>query len=109
MLSPPTSLLNTGSLAPALLSYSIDQQTNKPPTIGKFITARQLLEESGDKMTTLRGPSLPKYKLVALAGSSDTGKSVFLCQLALGVALGDVYGSISELAPSAGRVHEHGR
>ena len=40
-------------------------------------------------MATLLDPYLPKTGLVALVGSSDTGKSAFLRQLALSVALGD--------------------
>lgn len=40
-------------------------------------------------MATLLDPILPKTGLVALVGSSDTGKSAFLRQLALAVALGD--------------------
>ncbi|WP_375418299.1 AAA family ATPase [uncultured Hymenobacter sp.] len=77
-------------LTPAILQERLDGQDGlKSMTLGKFITARALMEDASDKMATLLDPILPKTGLVALVGSSDTGKSAFLRQLALAVALGD--------------------
>ena len=77
-------------LTPGILQERlVNEESFKTQELGKFITARQLLEGSNDKMATLLDPILPKTGLVALVGSSDTGKSAFLRQLALAVALGD--------------------
>lgn len=77
-------------LTPRILQERlVNEDGSKTQALGKFITARQLLEGSSDKMATLLDPILPKTGLVALVGSSDTGKSAFLRQLALAVALGD--------------------
>ena len=78
-------------LTPALLNKRIEQQAimASKATPGRFITGRELLEAGNEEMPTLLGPILPKTGLVALVGSSDTGKSAFLRQLALAVALGD--------------------
>ena len=78
-------------LTPASLHERIEHQDDlrHNQNFGKFITGWQLLEGSNDKMATLLDPYLPKTGLVALVGSSDTGKSAFLQQLALSVALGD--------------------
>ena len=77
-------------LTPGILQERlVNEEGFKTQELGKFITARQLLEGSNDKMATLLDPILPKTGLVALVGSSDTGKSAFLRQLALAVALGD--------------------
>ena len=86
-----TTQTGQGYLTPASLHERIEQQDDlrHNQNLGKFITARQLLEGSNDKMATLLDPYLPKTGLVALVGSSDTGKSAFLRQLALSVALGD--------------------
>ncbi len=77
-------------LTPAALSERLEGRGRLEANgHGKFITARSLLESSDEKLPTLLGPILPKTGLVALVGSSDTGKSAFLRQLALAVALGD--------------------
>ena len=91
MFEPGTSQSGPGYLTPAALHERIERQKEQrqAQTLGKFITARELLEGSTDKMATLLDPILPKTGLVALVGSSDTGKSAFLRQLALAVALGD--------------------
>lgn len=51
-------------------------------------TAEQLLNRKVTKLPTLLDPLLPKVGLCSLAGSSDTGKSSFLRQLAIDVNLG---------------------
>ncbi|MBF9236771.1 AAA family ATPase [Hymenobacter sp. BT683] len=77
-------------LTPGILQEQIAKKGNlSPRELGKFISARTLLEGGNDKMATLLDPILPKTGLVALVGSSDTGKSAFLRQLALAVALRD--------------------
>ena len=86
-----TTQMGQDYLTPASLHERTEQQDELRhiQNLGKFITARQLLEGGNDKMATLLGPILPKSGLVALVGSSDTGKSAFLRQLAIAVALGD--------------------
>lgn len=55
----------------------------------KFISAYELLKKEIDSIPTLVAPFFPKSGLVAVAGSSDTGKSSFLRQLAVSVCVGD--------------------
>lgn len=56
----------------------------------KFISADKLIRCEIEKIPTLLNPILPKTGLVALAGSSDTGKSSFLRQLAIHISSGNV-------------------
>lgn len=57
-------------------------------TVEGVYTAEQLLNRKVKKLPTLLEPLLPKVGLCSLAGSSDTGKSSFLRQLAIDVSLG---------------------
>ena len=52
------------------------------------ITGEMLLNQNIKEIPTLLEPLLPKSGLVCLAGSSDTGKSAFLRQLAMSVCAG---------------------
>ena len=52
------------------------------------ITGEMLLNQNIKEIPTLLEPLLPKLGLVCLAGSSDTGKSAFLRQLAMSVCAG---------------------
>ena len=52
------------------------------------ITGEMLLNQNVKEIPTLLEPLLPKSGLVCLAGSSDTGKSAFLRQLAISVCAG---------------------
>lgn len=53
-----------------------------------FITAEKLLNRKTEKIPTLIEPIIQKVGLVAIAGSSDTGKSSFLRQLCMEVCAG---------------------
>lgn len=52
-------------------------------------TAKQLLDYEIKKVPMLLDPILPQVGVVALGGSSDTGKSAFLRQLACAIATAD--------------------
>lgn len=54
-----------------------------------FVSATELLKLNVTEIPTLVSPFLPKVGLAALIGSSDTGKSSFLRQLAFEVAYGN--------------------
>lgn len=54
-----------------------------------FITGQELLHRKVDKIPCLVDPILPKSGVCGLAGSSDTGKSSLLRQLAISVCSGD--------------------
>jgi RecA-family ATPase len=54
----------------------------------EIITGDELLNMEIDNYPTLLDPIFPKVGLIALAGSSDTGKSSFLRQFAIHVASG---------------------
>lgn len=62
---------------------------SKPKANKQIFTADKLLSRGVTVLPTLLDPILPKTGLAALAGSSDTGKSSFLRQLAIAVAIGD--------------------
>ena len=51
--------------------------------------AKELIERKITKLPTLVDPIFPKCGSIALAGGSDLGKSTFLRQFALSVAIGD--------------------
>lgn len=61
------------------------------PHRGQAFTAFELIERGITEIPTLVSPLLPKVGLAALAGSSDTGKSTMLRQLALDVASSDTF------------------
>ncbi len=75
----------------------IDEQFNTQPEDGQqaedaeikpFYSAEELLNRGIQSIPCLLGPFLPKTGLCAVAGSSDTGKSSLLRQLAISVAAG---------------------
>lgn len=59
---------------------------NKISTIGKALTADVLLSRNIQEIPKLTDPIFQKVGLVAVAGSSDTGKSTFLRQLCIAIA-----------------------
>lgn len=65
------------------------QEPNKPqearPKEKVFFTATELISMDIEKVPTLWNPFLPLRGLAGLTGSSDTGKSTFLRQLAMSV------------------------
>ena len=69
-------------------------QANLPNLVGgsnmlkNYITGETLLNKGVSEVPTLLEPLLPKSGLVCIAGSSDTGKSAFLRQLAMAVSAG---------------------
>ena len=65
------------------------KKTRSSKVKAQIYTADELLRRGVKELPTLLDPILPQVGLAALAGSSDTGKSSFLRQLAIAVALGD--------------------
>lgn len=55
----------------------------------EYYTASELLERNIESVPTLLDPLFQKVGVAGIAGSSDTGKSSFLRQLAVAVSLGD--------------------
>lgn len=55
----------------------------------EVITGEEILQMEGDSLPYLIDPLFPKSGLVGFGGSSDTGKSTFLKQLATAVARGE--------------------
>ncbi len=66
--------------------------TSKPQKGNDFADDKysglKLFQRKDEKLPTLIDPIFPKQGLVSLIGSSDTGKSTFLRQMALSIALG---------------------
>ncbi len=62
-------------------------RTDKPAE-WEIKNMRQLMENSQEEMPTLITPILPRYGLVGLVGSSDSGKSCLLRELAASVIRG---------------------
>ncbi|QHT68975.1 AAA family ATPase [Rhodocytophaga rosea] len=68
------------------------QPENKPDTEESFIsTGEAILSRGIQEIPTLVDPIFPQVGLVALAGSSDTGKSSWLRQFAIAISLGDSF------------------
>lgn len=61
-------------------------ENSKPTIEANFITGESLINMNTKEFPTLLKPLFPKVGLIALAGSSDTGKSTFLRQFAIHVA-----------------------
>lgn len=55
----------------------------------RVFNATELIERKVEEIPTLMEPVFPQVGLIGLTGSSDTGKSRFLRQLAVAVVLGD--------------------
>lgn len=68
--------------------YSNDEAEISETNSSEIITGDELLNMEIDNFPTLLDPIFPKVGLIALAGSSDTGKSSFLRQFAIHVASG---------------------
>ncbi len=60
----------------------------KPVTKSNSITGETLLNMNIREFPTLLKPIFPKVGLIAIAGSSDTGKSTFLRQFAINISCG---------------------
>lgn len=63
-------------------------ELTKSQILGDLVTGTSLLNEDIQELPTLLHPILPQKGLVALVGSSDIGKSVFLYQLCSAIATG---------------------
>ncbi len=63
-------------------------KTNTPDFSDSKYSALNLFKTDFEEIPTLLDPVFPKQGLVSLIGSSDTGKSTFLRQFALSIALG---------------------
>lgn len=70
-----------------------ESSTKKEDTESKFnydvVTADEILQMEGDSLPYLVDPLFPKQGLVGFGGSSDTGKSTFLKQLAVAISRGE--------------------
>lgn len=75
---------NTFSQPTATNQVPYEKQRKSP-----FITARKLFEKECDEIPSLIEPIFPKVGIVSVVGSSDTGKSTFLRQLAFSIAYGE--------------------
>ncbi len=62
-----------------------DSSENSSPYEYEVVTADEILRMEGDTLPNLVDPLFPKQGLVGFAGSSDTGKSTFLKQLAVAI------------------------
>lgn len=60
----------------------------KSQVLGDLVTGTALLKKGIKELPTLLHPILPEKGLVALVGSSDIGKSIFLYQLCSAIATG---------------------
>jgi len=69
-------------------TYSNIETVISETNSSEIITGDELLNMDIDDYPTLLDPIFPKVGLIALAGSSDTGKSSFLRQFAIHVASG---------------------
>ena len=69
--------------------YSPTPYALRNPQESKLITLGELLEGPTSEVPQLVSPFLQRKGLAMLAGSSDTGKSAFLRELALAVAMGE--------------------
>lgn len=75
---------------PLLLQRAITSPIdNDSPLIQELFSATELLERNIVSIPCLLDPILPRVGLVSIAGSSDTGKSSLLRQLAIAVCLGN--------------------
>lgn len=63
--------------------------SEKKPSLDFVVSGKQLLEMDKKELPYLVKPILPKTGLVAIAGSSDTGKSSILRQLAVAIVTGE--------------------
>lgn len=61
---------------------------SKSQVLGDLVTGTALLKKGIKELPTLLHPILPEKGLVALVGSSDIGKSIFLYQLCSAIATG---------------------
>lgn len=62
--------------------------TNKKGSLKYVISAQELIQMNNKELPSLLKPLFPRTGLIALAGSSDTGKSSFLRQFAINLAIG---------------------
>ena len=69
-----------------LSSQPHSNSTNQRANTSDIVTGDELLRLNIEKFPTLLEPIFPKVGLIALAGSSDTGKSSFLRQFAIHVS-----------------------
>lgn len=81
------SLEDKGSTEKDAFTADEPNSQSKIPKLDYVVTALQMLKTENTEFSYLLKPLLPKTGLVALAGSSDTGKSSFLRQLAINIVL----------------------
>ena len=71
------------------MDVALKPLSNKEEPEKDVWNAKELIERKITKLPTLVDPIFPKCGSIALAGGSDLGKSTFLRQFALSVAIGD--------------------
>ena len=71
------------------MDVALKPLSNKEEPEKDIWNAKELIERKITKLPTLVDPIFPKCGSIALAGGSDLGKSTFLRQFALSVAIGD--------------------
>lgn len=82
----------------------LENQVQQPQEPKGLFSATELLCRNVEAIPTLLDPLFPKVGVVAIAGSSDTGKSSFLRQFAVSVVLGDSHFLGFKLSPEHYRV-----
>ncbi len=82
----------------------LEKQVQQPQEPKGLFSATLLLSRNVEAIPTLLDPLFPKVGVVAIAGSSDTGKSSFLRQFAVSVVLGDSHFLQFKLSPVHRRV-----
>jgi hypothetical protein len=78
-------------LTPQMILDDIDRMTALAATPQFEVTYPQLMSEPDEGIPCLIEPFFQRSGMACLAGSSDTGKSTLLRQMALAVAAGDSY------------------
>jgi RecA-family ATPase len=74
-------------IPPSAFNEEIQELEDSLNTSKAIYNAEELLSRNIESIPTLLEPILPKYGLIGIGGSSDTGKSSFLRQLAISICL----------------------
>lgn len=71
------------------ITRPVATENNRPNIASGVFTLGELYDRPATEVPKLLDPLIPRQGVVVLAGSSDTGKSSFLRQLGLAVAMGE--------------------
>jgi len=80
---------NSANIKPESISNEVNTLASSEPESKGVYSANELLSRGITKIPTLLDPLFPRVGLIAVAGSSDTGKSSFLRQFVISVVVGD--------------------